>query len=127
MTGQNGSNIWPKNGTSSLKDGEAFMFAEDSGEATLFLPNGETIRRMVAGPRDAKEVVKERRPDILLPEELIYNLQLLGKLMPKPTEETSQSKSASDQSKDEAPNFDFPDLVGKSEGLWGWFKNVFKL
>ncbi len=86
-----------EHGTASLNQGEAFMFAEDTGEATLFLADGGTIRRKIANPRDTKEVVRERRPDILIPEDLMYNLSLLGKLMPKFDESQNQQASQRNQ------------------------------
>jgi hypothetical protein len=55
---------YAEHGASSLKNGEAFMFAEDTGEASLFLADGTTIRRIVAQPKDSNEVMRERRPDI---------------------------------------------------------------
>jgi hypothetical protein len=104
------------------------MFAEDTGEATLFCANGETIHRKIAEPRDSNEVVRERRPDILVPDDLLYNLSLLGKLM-KPAEPEIQKLIApaavpTEQSK---PGFGLDNLMGSSQGFWGWFKNVLKL
>jgi hypothetical protein len=70
-----------KNGTTSLRPGEAFMFAEDSGEAVLFLSNGQKIRRIIAKPKDKQTIVKERRPDMLLPQDVMIKLSTLGKLV----------------------------------------------
>ena len=119
-----------EHGTASLNQGEAFMFAEDSGEATLFLADGGTIRRKIANPRDTKEVVRERRPDILIPEDLMYNLSLLGKLMPKFDESQNQQASQRNQNQpggqQQSMNFDFNKIMNGSDGLWGWFKHTFK-
>ena len=109
------------------------MFSEDTGEATLFLPSGDTIRRTIAAPRDTKEVVRERRPDMLVPEQIVYNLSLLGKLMSaKPSEQPVTSvqlppQTSADPSALKSPNFDLQDIMGNSQGFWGWLKRVFKL
>ncbi len=50
-----------EHGTSSLREGEAFMFSEESGEATLFMSNGEVIRRTIAVARGHEEVAQLRR------------------------------------------------------------------
>lgn len=70
-----------ENGTSSLKPGEAFMFSEDTGEAVLFTNQGQRIRRVIAQARETQEVLKLRRPDVLVPKELFYNTALLGKVV----------------------------------------------
>lgn len=119
-----------EHGTASLKDGEAFMFSEDTGEASLFLADGQTIRRKIAPTRDTQEVVRQRRPDVLVPEDLMYNLSLLGKLMPR-TPETDQSAYSScgtqpTSIEHNGSNFTVDDLMGKSDGFWGWLKHVFK-
>lgn len=116
-------------GTATLKQGEAFMFAEDTGEATLFLPDGQTIRRQIATTRDTSEVVRQRRPDILVPEDLLYNLQLLGKLVPKFDQTQSQPAQNQRMEPITSPNqnFGFNGIMEQSDGFWGWFKNVFKL
>lgn len=69
------------NGTGSLKPGEAFMFSEETGEAVLFLADGKRVRRMIAAPTDTHELVKARRPDMLIPADLLYKLSTLGKLV----------------------------------------------
>jgi len=118
-------------GNGSLKEGEAFMFAEDSGEATLFLSDGQTIRRKIAAPRDAQEIVRERRPDMLIPDEIMYNLSLLGKLMPKfgETEPQPQTAPVDSSGAPQPPehNFKVDNLMGDSQSFWGWLKHVFKL
>ncbi len=70
-----------QNGTSTLKNGEAFFFSEDSGEAILILADGKRIVRTVDSPKDRKAIVQMRRPDILVPDDLLYNLSLLGKVV----------------------------------------------
>ncbi len=123
-----------EHGTSMLKDGEAFMFSEETGEGVLFLADGQVMRRTIAEPRDSQDVVRERRPDIIAPAEVLYNLSLLGKLMPKAeNREQQMSQTESDQSGNPtlAPptkgDFKVDDLMGNSQGFWGWLKNVLKL
>ncbi len=69
------------NGTGSLKAGEAFMFSEETGEAVIFLADGRRIRRIISAPQDTHELVKARRPDMLIPADLLYKLSTLGKLV----------------------------------------------
>jgi len=69
------------NGTGSLKAGEAFMFSEETGEAVIFLADGRRIRRIISTPQDTHELVKARRPDMLIPADLLYKLSTLGKLV----------------------------------------------
>ncbi len=118
-------------GTGTLKEGEAFMFSEESGEATLFLSDGQTVRRTIYLPRDAQEVVKQRRPDILTPDDLLYNLSLLAKLMPKQNEQEQSAATAKPeqqkQQQQTAPNFEVNDLMGKSQSFWGWLKGTLKI
>lgn len=104
-----------EHGTSSLKPGEAFMFSEESGEAVLFQSGGPTIRRIVAAPQDPEEVARLRRPDILLPQELMYNLSLLGKLLPH-QEPEQQKQQPSD-------NFSINDLLPQTEGFFSWLRD----
>src|SRR6185369_14396742 len=54
-----------QHGTSSLEQGEAFMFSEETGEGVLFLKEGGAVRRKIAEPRNAYEVARSRRPDVL--------------------------------------------------------------
>lgn len=70
-----------KNGTGSLKNGEAFLFSEESGEAILILSDGTRIVRAVETPKDQETIVQMRRPDMLVPDDLLYNLSLLGKVV----------------------------------------------
>lgn len=70
-----------ENGTSSLKQGEAFMFSEDTGEAVLFLKDGSRIRRIITPKQNAEKIVKLRRPDVLVPKDLFIDLSLLGKVV----------------------------------------------
>ena len=111
-------------GTGTLKDGEAFMFSEDTGEATLFLADGKTVRRTIYFPRDAQEVVRERRPDMLIPDDLMYNLSLLAKLIPKQPEPVSAA--AAGQPAQPASTFDASALAGSSDNFWSWLKNTIK-
>lgn len=106
-----------EHGTDSLKPGEAFMFSEETGEGVLFQANGQTIRRMIADPQDAEEVTRMRRPDIAMPQDLMYNLSLLGKLLPRQDEPP----------KAEGSGFNLDQLMPKGDGWWGWFKDRFKM
>ena len=105
------------------------MFSEESGEATLFLSDGQTVRRTIYLPRDAQEVVKQRRPDILTPDDLLYNLSLLAKLMPKQNEQEQSAAAAKPEQRQQqsAPNFEVNDLMGKSQNFWGWLKGTLKI
>ncbi|MBK7746308.1 MAG: hypothetical protein IPI39_03555 [Candidatus Obscuribacter sp.] len=67
--------------TSSLKPGEAFMFSEETGEAVLFLEDGKKIRRHIASGRDNSDLVKERRPELLVPKEYVYKLSTQGRMI----------------------------------------------
>lgn len=82
------SDAWAKrlkylsvHGTGTLKAGEAFMFSEQTGEAVIFLTDGTRIRRIISPPQDSHELVKARRPDMLIPADLLYKLSTLGKLV----------------------------------------------
>lgn len=114
-----------EHGTSSLKEGEAFMFSEESGEATLFMGNGEVIRRTIAVARGHEEVAKLRRPDILIPEELIYNLALMAKILPKQDEPKESEISA--EPKEAAPTLKRPEILGKPHSFTDWLKDVLNL
>lgn len=116
-----------EHGTATLKDGEAFMFSEDTGEATLFLADGQTIRRIIAQPRDAQEVARQRRPDLFVPEDLMYNLSLLAKLMPKEPELTPNTVSPQQPDLPAENNFNIDNIMGKSQGFWGWLKKALTL
>lgn len=116
-----------EHGTATLKDGEAFMFFEDTGEATLFLADGQTIRRIIAQPRDAQEVARQRRPDLFVPEDLMYNLSLLAKLMPKEPEPTPNTVSPQQPDLPAENNFNIDNIMGKSQGFWGWLKKALTL
>lgn len=70
-----------EHGTNSLKPGEAFMFSEESGEALLILSDGRKIRRQIAPARDNGDLVKERRPELLLPKEFLYKLSTQSKIV----------------------------------------------
>lgn len=103
-------------GTDSLKGGEAFMFSEETGDATLFLTNGQVINRHVLPPRDPEEVTRARRPDINDPKGLQYNLSLLGKLLPRAEKQAEKSSQDS--------GITLNDLSKKSDNVWGWFRQT---
>ncbi|MDR3614490.1 MAG: tetratricopeptide repeat protein [Candidatus Obscuribacterales bacterium] len=123
-----------EHGTNSLKDGEAFMFAEDTGEASLFLADGSVIRRIVQLPRDQTEIVRQRRPDMLIPDDLLYKLSLLGKLIPHPEGANtpvapsvqSQIPSIPQGPPSHGRDFKVDNVMGESQNFWGWLKNAFK-
>lgn len=88
VTKQVDNDAWAKrlkylsvHGTGTLKAGEAFMFSEETGEAVIFLTDGTRIRRIISIPQDTHELVKARRPDMLIPADLLYKLSTLGKLV----------------------------------------------
>lgn len=112
-----------EHGTSSLKEGEAFMFSEESGEATLFMSNGEVIRRTIAIARGHEEVAKLRRPDILIPEELLYNLALMAKILPKQDE----PKEIVGEQAESAPKLKAPTLIATPRSFSDWLKGVLNL
>lgn len=103
-----------EHGTGSLNSGEAFMFAEDTGEAVLLLSDGKKIVRRIAQPLNHNELVKNRRPDMLLPSDLMYKLSTLGKLVTDPSaivdlatsagNKESTRESARESSKDSTKN-----------------------
>ncbi|MGD9680294.1 MAG: tetratricopeptide repeat protein [Candidatus Obscuribacterales bacterium] len=124
-----------EHGTSSLKEGEAFMFAEDTGEAVLFLAGGKKIRRVIAQPQTEDEIVKARRPDILVPKELLYDLSLLGKVVDEepsgagiadslPPSSPSIGKSAPDR---EPPRFRMERLYEEPNGFVDWLKGFIRM
>ena len=129
-----------EHGTNSLKEGEAFMFAEDTGEASLFLADGRVIRRIVQAPRDQVEIVRQRRPDMLIPDDLLYKLSLLGKLIPHPENTATQSGTTNQNNISNIPattagtvgatsaqnDFKVDNVMGESQNFWGWLKNAFK-
>lgn len=116
-------------GTNSLKDGEAFMFAEDTGEASLFLADGTTIRRIVQQPKDAQDVMRQRRPDIAAnADDMLFGLSLLGKLIPKFDMSTPAVSAPSVISQQSEPlgTFHGDNLMSNSQTFWGWLKTVLK-
>lgn len=141
-----------ENGTSSLKHGEAFMFSEDTGEAVLFLAGGQRIRRMITAPVDSQEVIKMRRPDVLIPKELFFNTSLLGKVVKDPPapppvsqnpippprgmdsemdqemEQLLKHQSPSSSSKTSPPpNFKIEQIMDNPTGFWNWSKRLLNL
>ncbi len=118
---------YAEHGANSLKNGEAFMFSEDTGEASLFLADGTTIRRIVAQPQDSNEVIRERRPDISHAEDVLYGLSLLGKLIPKfDTTPVKSTESVAMPTPEAAGNFRGDNLMTSTQSFWGWLKSVCK-
>lgn len=116
-------------GTNSLKDGEAFMFAEDTGEASLFLADGTTIRRIVQQPKDAQDVMRQRRPDIAAnADDMLFGLSLLGKLIPKfdTSTPTTSTPVVIPQQSEPPGTFRGDNLMSNSQTFWGWLKTVLK-
>jgi len=141
-----------ENGTSSLKHGEAFMFSEDTGEAVLFLASGQRIRRMITAPQDSQEVIKMRRPDVLIPKELFFNTSLLGKVVKDPPapppvspnpippprgmnqemddemEQLLKSRpSSTSPTSTPPPNFKIEQIMDNPTGFWNWSKRLLNL
>lgn len=127
-----------KNGTGSLKKGEAFMFSEDTGEAVLFLSDGSKIRRIIAPKQSAEQIVKLRRPDVLVPKELLYDTSLLGKVVnrttPKSTFRTSSPKSNVNSSpildnnpNETPPTFHMEKLMDDSRTFIGVIRDALRL
>ncbi len=85
-----------KHGTSTLKEGEAFMMSEETGEATLFLTDGQVITRHIGDSHQAEDVALMRRPDVMMPEDNTYNISLLGKILPKSGAKKQAVKPADD-------------------------------
>ncbi|MEZ4488767.1 MAG: hypothetical protein R3F51_14365 [Cyanobacteriota/Melainabacteria group bacterium] len=127
-----------KNGTGSLKKGEAFMFSEDTGEAVLFLSDGSKIRRIIAPKQSAEQIVKLRRPDVLVPKELLYDTSLLGKVVnrttPKSSFRTSSPKSNVNSSpildnnpNETPPTFHMEKLMDDSRTFIGVIRDALRL
>lgn len=113
-----------ENGTSNLRQGEAFMFSEETGEGILFLPGGTERRKLTPG-KNAEEVLRTRRPDIAQPRDLQYSLQLLGKLMPTQNGNQQQQQQPAIQ----GPSLDqlMNQMNQGQRSVWGWMKDTFKL
>lgn len=127
-----------KNGTGSLKRGEAFMFSEDTGEAVLFLSDGSKIRRIIAPKQSAEQIVKLRRPDVMVPKELLYDTSLLGKVVnrttPKSSFRTSSPKSNVNSSpildnnpNETPPTFHMEKLMDDSRTFIGVIRDALRL
>jgi len=123
-----------ENGTSSLKAGEAFMFSEDTGEAVLFLANGQRIRRTIADPLDSQELMKMRRPDVLAPKELFFNTSLAGKMIAEPPPPAipkedpepivRQPRPAEKAAPPAPPSFKIEQIMENPAGFWNWAKRL---
>lgn len=107
-----------EHGTATLKPGEAFMFSEETGEAVLFRPGEDAIRRQVAAPRDKSEVVHERRPDMTRPsKDMQYNLALRAKLVAQPPAKPAPPA---------APPISLNQLNAKKEGPLEWLRGIMR-
>ena len=102
------------------------MFSEDTGEAVLFLADGQKIRRIIATPVSSDELLKLRRPDVMVPKELYYDTSLLGKVVP-PIPAPPPPAAASPTSIKQPPPFKMEDLMGGSNGFMGWLKGLVHL
>lgn len=135
-----------EHGTSSLKRGEAFMFSEDTGEAVLFLADGQRIRRVIAEPLDSQEVIKKRRPDVLIPKELFFNTSLLGKVVGSPpppvtpapivrpmdptpviSNDDDDERPSSSEDPTAPPSFKIEQIMDNPTGFWNWCKSLINL
>lgn len=120
-----------EHGTGSLKEGEAFMFAEDTGEAVLFLAGGKKIRRVIAQPQTEEEIVKARRPDILVPKELLYDLSLLGKVVDDEQAGAGITDSlppaGPSTGEREPPRFRMERLYEEPNGFVDWLKGFIRM
>lgn len=112
-----------ENGTGSLRPGEAFMYSEETGEGVMFMPDGNTERRKLAKARDAVEVAMQRRPELLKPRDMQYNLSLLGKIL-KPGDQKTVAPEAVEE---DTSRLSVNDILGQSQGFFGWLKDVFKM
>lgn len=116
-----------KNGTSSLRRGEAFMFSEETGDGVLFLSDGETVRRHIAHPEDPDEILVKRRPDIFKPKDLFVRLSLLGKLLPKQGNGEEVGNMPGQEQSQRTNNFKTPETLGQPDGFWTFVKDVLKM
>lgn len=122
-----------EHGTSTLKKGEAFMFSEDTGEAVLFLADGQKIRRVITAPIDSQEIMKSRRPDVLAPKQLFYDTSLLGTMMgsPPPQELVRPPDPTSSLAPVTAPptppGFKIEQMMDNPTGFMNWFKGLINL
>ena len=96
------------------------MFSEETGEGTLFLPDGTTERRKLQGAQDAEKVMRERRPDIMTPKDVQYTLTLLGKLLP-PQQQPNNDAVSNPLS---GPTLEqlMSQMNQSSKGFFGWLK-----
>ncbi|MCC6976897.1 MAG: hypothetical protein IT343_01145 [Candidatus Melainabacteria bacterium] len=85
------------------------------------------IRKTIAIARRHEEVAQLRRPDILIPEELIYNLALMAKILPKQDE----PKETVAEPAQEAPKLKMPARISvpdsKAYSFSDWLRGVLNL
>lgn len=112
-----------EHGTTNLRRGEAFMFSEETGEGTLFLPDGTTERRKLKESQDHDQVLRKRRPDIIQPKDLQYSLSLLGKLLPP----QNSNNGMEQQQPVNGPSLDqlLQQMDNQKKGFMGWMKKSF--
>lgn len=108
-----------KNNSSNLRRGESFMFSEQSGEGTLFMPNGSVERRQLQAGEEAEKLMRKRRPDIMGARDIQYSLELLGKLLPPQNQNNyQQNEPVSGPTLDQLMN----QMNQNSKGFFGWMK-----
>jgi tetratricopeptide (TPR) repeat protein len=117
-----------EHGTGNLRRGEAFMFSEETGEGTLFLPDGTSERRRLQDPQEAEKVMRQRRPDIMGPKDIQYTLSLLGKLLP-PQQQQQQQNGDGSAAPVSGPTLEqlMNQMNQSSKGFFGWIKKSFNM
>jgi hypothetical protein len=117
-----------EHGTGNMRSGEAFMFSEETGEGTLFLPDGTSERRKLQDSQDAEKVLRHRRPDIMQPKDLQYTLTLLGKLLPPQQQQQQQNNDGSTEPVS-GPTLEqlMNQMNQSSKGFFGWLKKSFNI
>lgn len=106
------------NGTCTLKKGEAFMFSEETGEGVLFLQEGGSVRRKIAAAQDPLQVVQSRRPDVVSGDDVRYQLELLGRVMPPQNNQPAETETKA-RTREQ--------VFGQSEGVTTWMRDILKL
>jgi hypothetical protein len=112
------------------------MFSEDTGEAVLFT-NHQRIRRVIAEAQETQEVLKLRRPDMLIPKGVFYNTALLGKVVNSPPPQLTlpsvrppdddSPAEPKEPSTLEPPGFKIEQMMDNPTGFWNWFKGLVNL